>query len=121
MKWFGDIAKVMSHQAMDSGVPFPRGYGIAYSKYDSFTYILYPIPINFIVSLVRRIWFAFLGHHYAPSFIEEIAMKSYEKGKKDTHAWYDQYYKNMLASNNKKVMEALKAYHSQQHNTESLQ
>ncbi len=55
----------------------PKGYGIAYYRYDCYKVVCYPLGINWIVWLFREIYFRIL---YAPKGIEH---KSYNIGYND--------------------------------------
>lgn len=41
---------------LSEGEMIPKGYGIAYRRLDRLTAILYPVPLNMIVTLLNRFW-----------------------------------------------------------------
>jgi hypothetical protein len=55
----------------------PKWYGVAYRDYSSLKTILYPIPINLIISAVRSIYFRLINTR---SLIDRYVMYVYEKG-----------------------------------------
>jgi len=47
-------------KTINAGMMIPKGYGIAYYEPWSDRTVCYPIPLNIIISLARRIWVWFM-------------------------------------------------------------
>lgn len=58
----------------------PRGYGVAYWKWDRGVGVFYPIPFNLLVRLVRNTYYA-LVHAGYPSKWEKMLDRVYMQGK----------------------------------------
>lgn len=55
-RWLG--AKVVPWQ--HGVVPIPRWYGMGWPAADRAAYVMFPIPINVVASLARRVFYAWL-------------------------------------------------------------
>jgi hypothetical protein len=61
----------------------PKGYGIAYMRYDILAAVCYPIPLNVFVHYLRRLWVAwkwFGQQDYFAKLIYEAETRGYKHG-----------------------------------------
>lgn len=64
---------------IDEGEILPRGYGVAYIRWDCRRVVCYPVPINWIVSWTVRAW-AFLRHAARPTLAQKIQRQGWTEG-----------------------------------------
>jgi hypothetical protein len=48
--------KIYLHKIVNEAEMIPRGYGLAYWEYDRNVAVVYPIPFNLVVRLIREIY-----------------------------------------------------------------
>jgi len=85
------------------GEIIPNGYGIAYVEYNSDRAVLYPIPINVVVALIRRFWFWVRGGAYEGGYD-----RGYKEGKRIGRKYaFEQYKKQVRKEVSKEVYEKL--------------
>lgn len=59
------------------GRTLPRGYGVAYREYDRLVAVAYPIPLNVIISYVRKLW---LKLKTSESLLKDVKTEAYRMG-----------------------------------------
>jgi len=77
------------------GESIPKGYGVAYWEPNKMVAIIYPIPFNVIISLLRRIWIWFL---YGHNLYNDGYWKGYLKGQEEGRKYAFNQYKAQVVS-----------------------
>jgi len=88
------------------GDQIPTGYGIAYLELDRLGAIAYPIPLNLIVSGLRKLWlWAMYGH----KLYEDGYTKGYETGESEGRKYAFNQYKSQALGQS--IFEIIDDYH----------
>ena len=68
----------ISRYALVEGQKIPWGYGVAYWDIDTYKAVCYPIPINLIVNLWRKVTYYIMQP--SPRKQERMLLDAYQKG-----------------------------------------
>lgn len=68
---------------LSQGARVPFGYGVAWQRQTSLTYVVLPMPLHFIAGFIRRAWHEFkMGYHGAESALDRAHVEGYKVGVK---------------------------------------
>jgi hypothetical protein len=77
LKW----QRIFSRLDLESGALIPRGYGFAYYQYGQAKVVFYPIPLNLLINLHRKIMDHIIGP--SPPKLNRLLHRTYMKGRID--------------------------------------
>ena len=76
-----NLRKVFTRDYIEDGGLIPRGYGFAYYEWVSMKAVFYPIPVNLVVNLHRKLHEILVGPS-APK-INVLVKRAYMRGRAD--------------------------------------
>ena len=78
------ILKEVLFREVDSGALIPRGYGVAWSRFDRDSFVCAPIPLNRLLSHGRAVLFWFMG--YRQTWVDRLVREAEARGRAEGHA-----------------------------------
>ena len=72
------------------GERYPKGYGLAWRDFSRRVSICYPVPLNLILNLLRRLWhWSLLSFRLKHSAFDKTYLEGYRNGSDETAQRYE--------------------------------